>query len=588
MTTSVRMTRADLSSAAPARPPRARIASWLRGSRWGLFVLAMVIGVGAGFGAVAFRYLVTGVTWLATGRGEFGQGGHQLSSHLPWLGQAFYLIIPVLGGLLYGPLVYRFAREARGHGVPEVMVAVSENGGRIRPQVSVVKALASALTIGTGGSVGREGPIVQIGSAMASTLGQRVRVPESRLRMLVACGAGGAIAATFNAPVTGVFFALEIILRELAGDALFAIMLSAMVADAVAVPMLGAKPFLSGFPRDTVLQHWQQYLLVAVLAVLAALLGQLFRVVLYGAEDLFDRLWGDRPEWLRPAVGGVLVGLVLLALPQMFGVGYPVMFKALAGHYAIWFLVLLVIGKMVATSLTLGIGGSGGVFAPSLFIGLMAGTAYGMIVGHLFGPAAGDPALYAAVGMAGVFCSSTRAPLTALASVVEMTGDFTLTLPMMLTAGISTVVSRAMGYGTIYTTKLLRRGQDIERTAPWRVFSELTAAGVMRRIDPPEPAPDAVEDAGAGPHGRHQGPAMVFETESVTDVLRHLETDRHDRLPVLSVLSEDGSQVVGSISGGSILHTVARQLSGPRARSLRAAEAAAAAGAGTDGGPGRG
>ena len=200
--------------------------AWLRGNRFGLFLIALLVGFGAGFGAIAFRYLVYGFTWLATGSNEFGQQGRVASAHLPWLGIAFFVVIPVVGGLLYGPLIYRFAREARGHGVPEVMIAVAENGGRIRPQVSVVKALASALCIGVGGSVGREGPIVQIGSALASSLGQWVRMPENRLRILVACGAAGGISATFNAPITGVFFGVEIILREFSIDALFTVMLS--------------------------------------------------------------------------------------------------------------------------------------------------------------------------------------------------------------------------------------------------------------------------------------------------------------------------------------------------------------------------
>ena len=152
---------------------------------------------------MGFRWLIFALTWLATGHEQFGQQGRVSSLHLPWLGIGFFLLIPVLGGLLYGPLIQRFAREARGHGVPEVMLAVAENGGRIRPQVSIVKALASALCIGTGGSVGREGPIVQIGSAFASSLGQLVKMSESRLRIIVACGAAGGIAATFNAPLTG-------------------------------------------------------------------------------------------------------------------------------------------------------------------------------------------------------------------------------------------------------------------------------------------------------------------------------------------------------------------------------------------------
>ena len=208
----------------PIGGSRVRVLRWsgmaaggLRDSRGGLFALALLVGAGAGLGAVAFRYLITGFTWLPTGHAAFGQEGYAGSAHLPWLSLAFFVIIPAAGGLVYGPLIYRWAREARGHGVPEVMAAVADNGGRIRPQVSAVKAVASAVCIGTGGSVGREGPIVQIGSALASALGQWARMPENRMRILVACGAGGGIAATFNAPVTGVFFGVELILREFSG-----------------------------------------------------------------------------------------------------------------------------------------------------------------------------------------------------------------------------------------------------------------------------------------------------------------------------------------------------------------------------------
>src|SRR6202007_2040796 len=225
-----------------------RAAACLRAGRSGMFLLALLVGAGSGLGAVAFRYLIYFFTWLATGHSQFGQQGYVGSSHLPWLGLGFFVVIPVIGGLVYGPLIYRYAREARGHGVPEVMIAVAEHGGRIRPQVSVVKALASALCIGTGGSGGREGPIVQIGSALASSLGQRIRVPEDRLRILVACGAAGGISATFNAPVTGVFFGIELILRELSAEALFPVMLSSMVADAIARPLLGSGPLLAAVP----------------------------------------------------------------------------------------------------------------------------------------------------------------------------------------------------------------------------------------------------------------------------------------------------------------------------------------------------
>jgi chloride channel protein, CIC family len=552
-----------------------------------MFLLALVVGVGAGLGAVVFRYLVYFFTWLATGHSQFGEAGHVGSSHLPWLGLGFFVIIPAIGGLLYGPLIYRWAREARGHGVPEVMIAVAENGGRIRWQVSVVKSLASALCIGSGGSVGREGPIVQIGSALASSLGQWIKMPENRLRILVACGAAGGISATFNAPITGVFFGVEIILREFAVDALFTVMLSAMIADLTALQFLPDKPFLSGFPSGIVLHNTQNYLLVAVLAVVAGLMGLAFKAVLYKIEDLCDALWKGRPEWARPAVGGLVLGLLLLALPQMYGVGYPVMFKTTAGGYALWFLIILAFGKMVACGLSIGIGGSGGIFAPSLFIGVTSGYAYGDIVHHLFGPSAGQPALYAVVAMGAVFTSAARAPLTSLASVVEMSGDFALTLPVMLAVAIASTLSRALSYGTIYTTKLLRRGNDIDQAVPWRALQDLKITDIMRPFTPPLPVPpppvsgdgaatDLTTAAGLITH--QHDPQSLFASESLSQALRQLEVYGRDGLPVLS---PDGHQIQGWITNASVLRALARQITGPAARTqaarARAVRALAAA-----------
>jgi len=254
-------------------------------------------------------------------------------------------VVPVLGGLLYGPLIQRFAREARGHGVPEVMLAVAENGGRIRPPVTIVKALASAVTIGTGGSVGREGPIVQIGSALASTLGQWVRMSEPRLRIIVACGAAGGIAATFNAPITGLFFGFEIVLREFSLDALFTTSLAAVTGDVISRAFFGSAPFFTAIPHDLTITNDGSYLLVALLAIAAGLIGLGFKTVLYGMEDRADAVWRGRPEWARPAVGGVLLGLLLLALPQMYGVGYPVMDSVIDGHVVVGLILLFLLAR---------------------------------------------------------------------------------------------------------------------------------------------------------------------------------------------------------------------------------------------------
>jgi len=561
--------------------------AWLRSSRPGLALMAMVVGVGAGFGAVAFRWLIVAVTWLATGYQQFGQQGRVPSLHLPWLGVWFLLLIPSAGGLIYGPLIQRFAREARGHGVPEVMLAVAENGGRIRPQVTVVKAAASAICIGAGGSVGREGPIVQIGSALASGLGQMARLSESRLRIIVACGAAGGISATFNAPITGLFFGFEIVLREFSLDAILATILSAVTADLVSRAFFGSAPFFAGIPHDLVVADPSSYLLIAVLGVAAGLIGFGFKTVLYRSEDVVDRLWRGRPEWARPAVGGLALGALLLALPQMYGVGYPVMNQIVAGNVVLWLLVVLMLGKVIATSLTLSIGGSGGVFAPSLFTGAAAGMAFGVVAEHLFGPGVAVPAVFAVVAMGGVFSGAAQAPLTATASVVEMTGNFSLTLAVMLTTGIAAAVSRTLTYGSIYTTKLLRRGVDIERPKPTSVLQTLRVADVMHPISPPhgdggvaaggagEPRPVPV-DAGRwaaliGSVTDTRRAQALLADETLEQALRQLTLYGRVGLPVLSA---DRHRLTGWITRRQVLRAMTNSFSTSAREAERGAIAA--------------
>jgi chloride channel protein, CIC family len=551
----------------PSRRSVVRTASaWLGGNRLGLVVMALAVGAGAGLGAALFREMVFGATWLVTGHDQFGQQGHAASAHLPGLGIWFVLVVPVLGGLLYGPLIYRFAREARGHGVPEVMLAVAENGGRIRPQVTIVKALASAITIGVGGSVGREGPIVQIGSALASTLGQLVRMSESRLRIIVACGAAGAIAATFNAPLTGLFFGFEIVLREFSLDALVATSLAAVTGDVISRAIFGSAPFFAQIPHGLSVTNDTTYLLVAVLAVAAGLIGVGFKTFLYWLEDFVDELWKGRPEWARPAVGGIALGVLLLAVPQMYGVGYPVMNNVIDGHVVVGLILLFLVSKVLATSLTLSIGGSGGVFAPSLFIGAMAGMAFGTLFHGLFGSAVGPPALYAVVAMGGVFAAAAQAPLTAIASVAEMTANFGITLPIMLTCGIAAAVSKTISYGSVYTTKLLRRGIDIERPKTTNVLQTLTVADATQPVSRSAAtarlnvAQDAdSDDAGvtdvqwerlAGPVTHVCQPQELFSDETLEQALRQLTLYGPSGLPVLS---DDREHLQGWITRHDIL-----------------------------------
>jgi len=450
-----------------------------RGGDGTMLATAVLVGLGAGAGAVVFRWMIALVHSLSFDWFRSVTSG--------W-GLTYVVLAPALGGLVVGPMIYFFAREARGHGVPEVMEAVALRGGRIRPIVGIVKSLASSLSIGTGGSVGREGPIVQIGSTLGSTLGQALRLSDSRVRNLVACGAAGGIAATFNAPIAGVTFALEIILGDFSVRSFGTVVIASVTASVVGRAALGDVPAFR-VPEHSINSLWE-FPLYVVLGVVAAGVAVVYVRMIYGTEDLFDR-WKKVPEWSKPAFGGLLLGCLALAygavpalsfdrVPQVFGVGYGTIETGLLGQETLAVMLALVGLKIVATSLTLGSGGSGGVFAPSLFIGSMLGGSLGLTFARLFPGVPGPPGAYALVGMGAVFAGSTHASMTAVLIIFEMTGDYQIILPLMLSVVTATLLSgRALGRETIYTLKLVRRGIRLQRGRALDVLEGVRVGEVM-------------------------------------------------------------------------------------------------------------
>jgi len=407
------------------------------------------------------------------------------------MGPTAVILLPALGGLVFGPLIYFFAREAKGHGVPEVMLAVAQRGGRIRPVVAVIKSLASALCIGSGGSVGREGPIVQIGSTIGSTLGQLFRMSDDRIRTLVACGAAGGIAATFNAPIAGVFFALEIILVQFDTRAFGVVVISSVTASVIGRSAFGNVP---AFPVPAYeMVNVGEFALYAVLGLFAGIGGVAFTRTLYWFEDRFDEI--KMPEYLKPVLGGLALGGLGLFLPQVFGVGYPAIDRALHGNFGLALLTALVFAKILAVSLTIGSGGSGGVFAPSLFVGAMLGTAFGAGARVLLPGVVGSPGAYGLVGMAAVFTGAARAPITSVIILFEMTGDYRIILPLMVTVAISTFVSEALMKDTIYTLKLRRRGIDIMASRGADLMSSVKVSQAMTSEIPTVPRDFTVIEA---------------------------------------------------------------------------------------------
>lgn len=418
---------------------------WEPPERAVLLVTALIAGLGAGLGAVVFRWLIESFTQL------FFEGGR---TALAYLGNYYVVVVPALGGLVVGPMIYFFAPEAKGHGVPEVMEAVALRGGRIRAVVGLIKALASSVCIGSGGSVGREGPIVQIGSALGSALGQWFHFSDDRIRSLVACGAAGGIAATFNAPIAGVLFSLEVILQEFSVGHFSTVVISSVTASVIARVLLGDVPAFP-VPSYSLASVWELGFYL-VLGVLGAVVATAFIWVLYRTEDVFDA-WRF-PEYLKPAAGGLGIGLIGLYLPQVFGVGYGAIEETLLNPSDLGLLLILAVAKLGATSLTIGSGGSGGVFAPSLFLGSMLGGAFGLVIHRTFPQITATGGAYALVGMAAVFGAATRAPITAILILFEMTDDYLIILPLMLSTVISTVLSERLTRESIYTLKLARRG----------------------------------------------------------------------------------------------------------------------------------
>jgi CIC family chloride channel protein len=466
----------------------------------------------------------------------FGGGGHVLA----FLDQYYVILIPAVGGLLVGPLIYFFAREAKGHGVPEVMEAVAIKGGLIRPRVSVVKAFASSICIGSGGSVGREGPIVQIGASAGSTIGQWFKLSDESIKTLVACGAAGGISATFNAPIAGVFFALEIILRRVITRRFAYVVISSVVADFLAQIFLGNKRAFT-IPAFGFVSPWE-FSFYAVLGILASLTAVAFIYVLYRCEDLFDSI--KMPEYLKPALGGIAIGAIGFYNLDLFGVGYEGITKALSGELALGMLLSLCLLKIAATSFTLGSGGSGGIFAPSLFIGAMLGTAVGSAFGGLFPSITAPAGAYGIVGMAAVFAGAARAPFFAILIIFEMTGDYAIILPLMIAVAVSTVLSRALRHETIYTLKLLRRGIDIEHEEMADVLRTVTVKEAMTRDFPTVPVTMKIDKlVKLFQKTGHHGFPVVDDAGFLTGVVTQTDLERQ-----LGAASANRKLTVGDIA----------------------------------------
>jgi chloride channel protein, CIC family len=495
----------------------------------GMWALSILVGLVAGFGAIAFRALIGFFhNLLFLGKLSFFYDANIHTPPSPW--GPLIVFVPVLGAVGVAFLVKNFAPEAKGHGVPEVMDAVYHRRGVIRPVVSVVKAFASALSIGSGGSIGREGPIIQIGSSFGSTVGQLLKVPAWQRITLIAAGAGGGIAATFNTPVGGVLFAVEIILHEVSVRTLVPVVTATATATYIAQLFFGPHPSFSiPAPETPFFAVTRPVVLVAYagLGLITGLVSALFIWSIYAFEKLFEkRVKGG--YYVQHMTGMFFIGVLIYAFMRGFGhyyvegVGYATVQDILMGlRHPFYMLLLLFAAKLFATSVTLGSGASGGVFSPSLFLGATSGAAWGVALNHFFPSMDVSPMAFAIAGMGGVVGGATAAAMAAIVMIFEMTLDYTVVLPMTLTVAISYGVRRILVADSIYTRKLTLRGEYVPEGLRADVQFSRRAAEIMRPVTPET----ALAWKSADSDGAHRDYVFVPANASLWDVIAKMTGD---------------------------------------------------------------
>ena len=475
-----------------------------------LILLAVIIGFFVGSLAVVFKLATNWLASLAFGHGE---------SLLDFIPQYYMILIPIIGGIVVGLIVQYGGHNASGHGIPEAIQAVALKGGRMKVRTIFAEGLASLFTIGFGGSAGRVGPVVEIGGGIGSLVGQFFDMRNEVVQLLLGCGAAAGIAAIFNTPIAGVIFALEIVLGNFTSGHFSILVISSVSADFVARTVYGDKPAL------TILYPFQfnysEILLYLGLGILGALMGLIFIYTLYRVEDLFKKM-PITPTWLKPALGGGIVGLIGFYLPQIFGTGFGEIEQILRGQYGVAILIGILILKLLATSITLGSGLSGGVFAPTLLIGASLGGLYGHLVNNFLPLSVeGTPGTYALIGMGTVFASVSHAPITAVMMIFEMTRSYQIVIPLVVASVIANLLSRAIIEDNIYTLKLRRRGVIIQEGFDIARLMDIQIELAMSKQV-----------------------AVVVDEEPLKSVVKMMEISHHNGYPVV----DDEGHIVGIIT----------------------------------------
>jgi CIC family chloride channel protein len=480
-------------------------------------VIALIVGLGGGAGVWVFKYLIEVVHQLFYGG---------IGTALAPLGRWTLALLPVMGGLVVGLVEHFMIGEERHHGVSGIMEAVALAGGRLRYKRLPAKTGAAIVSIGAGASVGPEDPSVQIGANLGSLFGQWLHLSDDRVRTLVAAGAASGISAAFNAPIAGVFFALELVLGEISGSALGVVVLASVVSAVVTQALAGPQPAFR-VPGYTFNSGWELPLYL-VLGLIAGPVAVAYIRLLYLAQDAFHHL-PRLPGWAKPMLAGLVVGMAGLFVPQALGVGYETIQSILTGQITgVAFLLVLMGAKLVLTPVSIGGGFEGGVFAPSLFIGSALGGAFGEVAGGLFPGLHIQSPAYAMVGMAAVLAGAVHAPLTAILLPFEMTNDYRVILPLMFAVVVSLVVSQRLSRDSIYTLGLARKGIRLQRGRDVEVLETVTVGEVMEpaafTILDTEPLTKASELFLAT---RHHGVPVVDQSQELVGIITIQDLDKN-------------------------------------------------------------
>ncbi len=502
--------------------------SWDRSRQPVVWLLALVIGIGVAYAAILFRLTIEAVTIIFFGAGELTL--FTVVSQMPWWQ---VVLMPTLGGLLVGLMLHFLVKEKRAHSVTEVIEARALKGGRLKLSTGLRSALITATSLGVGASGGREGPVVHLGATLGSALAQKLGYTPLLNRILLACGVAAAISASFNAPLAGVLFALEVILGHYALRAFAPIVISSVVAAVL------TRVHLGDFPAFIVPAHefgsYLQMPAFALVGVIGAFVAMGFMHANIWTEDKANAV--PLPLWSRPIIGGALVGCIAIFFPQVLGVGYEATDTALREGFGFWLLIGLIFAKIAATAISLASRFGGGVFSPSLYLGAMTGAAVGIIATWISPDLATSPGVYAIIGMGAVAAAVLGAPISTVLIVFELTGDYQIMIALMIAVSISTLMTQSFLGHSFFQWQLERRGFDQRSGAPVALLKTIKVRDFM------EPPPENLGDSPDGP--------ILYPNATLGRALDLMETRHMSTVPVWT--SDEEPKLVGLVRRESAL-----------------------------------